>query len=166
MRMFVSLGSNIRPRHHLPLAVAELRRRFQVVAVSPAYRTAPVGDEDQADFLNLAVELASDLTPERAQAALHDIEQILGRERDATRRFGPRTIDLDLVLVAGTVGRFGSLELPSPLLAREPFVAVPVADLAPELVHPVLGVSLSEVARAALAGSATPPEPIEMELPR
>jgi len=166
MRLFVSLGSNVRPGHFLPRAVAELRRRFHVVAVSPAYRTAPAGDSDQPDFLNLAVELDSELPPEEVQTALHEIEDALGRERDPRRPFGPRTADLDLVLIPGVVGRFGSLELPSPQLAAEAFVAVPVADLAPELVHPVLGVSLGDVARSTLATTNVPPRAVALEIPR
>jgi 2-amino-4-hydroxy-6-hydroxymethyldihydropteridine diphosphokinase len=165
MRMFVSLGSNIQPRHYLARAVAELRGRFHLVAVSPVYRTKPAGDPDQPDFFNLAVELESELPPEQVHAALRAIEDLLGRQRDPNRPYGPRTADLDLVLIPGVVGRFGSLELPSPQLAREPFVAVPVADLAADLAHPVLGLTLGEVARVALATAATPPQPIELELP-
>src|SRR5208337_4232516 len=105
MRMFVSLGSNIRPRHFLPRAVAELRQRFHLLSISPIYRTVPAGDADQPDFLNLAVELESELPPEQVQAALREIEAILGRERDPSRPCGPRTADLDLVLIPGVVGR-------------------------------------------------------------
>jgi len=157
MRMFVLLGSNIQPRAHLARAVAELREAFEVVAESPVYRTAPVGDPDQDDFWNLAVEIDSELRPPEVQARLRAIERQLGRRRDPARPSGPRTADLDLVLVPGVEGRFDRLELPSPLLLREAFVAVPLADLAPQLPHPVTGVPLRSIAAETVASATRPP---------
>jgi 2-amino-4-hydroxy-6-hydroxymethyldihydropteridine diphosphokinase len=164
MRMFVSLGSNIEPRHNLARALAELRRRFRVTAVSPVYRTAPVGDPDQPDFWNLAVEIDNDEPPQKVQGALRFIEEILGRHRDVQRPYGPRTVDLDLVLVEGLAGSFGAVELPSPLVAKEPFVAVPLADLAPALLHPVLKTALGDLARTLLARDRHPPQLLPVEL--
>ena len=164
MRIFLSIGSNLEPRKNLALALTELARRFEVVAVSPVYRTTPVGDSDQPDFWNLAAELASDDPPQRVQQALRAIEDALGRRRDPARPCGPRTLDLDLVLAGGLTGRFGDLELPSPLIEREAFVAVPLADIAPEFLHPLLGTTIGELARAALASAARPPQPIALEL--
>ena len=164
MRMFVSLGSNIEPERNLRRAVRELGVRFTLVAVSRVYRTAPVGDPDQPDFWNLAAELASDLPPDEVQRRLREIETDLGRTRDARRPFGPRTVDLDLVLVTGVAGRFGDLQLPSPLVEREAFVAVPLAELAPELRPGAGSATLSEIARAALSSSARAPEPLAVEV--
>jgi 2-amino-4-hydroxy-6-hydroxymethyldihydropteridine diphosphokinase len=165
MRVFVSLGSNLDPERNLTRAVAELKHRFRVVAVSRVYRTTPVGDPDQPDFWNLAVELESDLTPDAVHGQLGEIENMLGRRRDPDRPYGPRTADLDIVLVSGLVGRFGGLDLPSPLIEREAFVAVPLAEIAPDLAHPVLHKPLRELARAAAQRSPRPPEAIEVELP-
>jgi 2-amino-4-hydroxy-6-hydroxymethyldihydropteridine diphosphokinase len=164
MRMFVSLGSNIEPRQNLSRALTELRRRFRVTAVSPVYRTIPVGDANQPDFWNLAVEIDDDEPPQKVQGALRFIEEILGRHRDAQRPFGPRTVDLDLVLVEGLTGSFGAVELPSPLVAREPFVAVPLADLAPTLPHPVLKIMLADLARSLVAKERQAPQPLPVEL--
>jgi len=164
MRMFVSLGSNIEPRQNLTRALVELRRRFRVTAVSPVYLTAPVGDTNQADFWNLIVEIENDEPPQKVQGALRFIEEILGRHRDLQRPFGPRSVDLDLVLVEGLAGGFGAVELPSPLVAKEPFVAVPLADLAPTLAHPVLKISLGELARTLVAKDSHPPRPLAVEL--
>ena len=164
MRAFLSLGSNIEPRRHLALALAELRRRLALVAVSPVYRTAPVGDDDQPDFWNLAAELATDEPPLALHRELRAIETALGRRRDPARRSGPRSVDIDLVLVAGLAGRFGELELPSPLVEREAFVAVPLAAIAPELRHPTTGVTLASLARATVARAARPPELVQVEL--
>ncbi|MDD5562278.1 MAG: 2-amino-4-hydroxy-6-hydroxymethyldihydropteridine diphosphokinase [Thermoanaerobaculaceae bacterium] len=166
MRMFLSIGSNVEPRKNLGLALEELRRRFDVVAVSPVYRTAPVGDTDQPDFWNLAAELATDEPPGQVHRALRAIEDALGRRREPARPFGPRTIDLDLVLADGLAGRFGDLDLPSVLVQREAFVAVPLADLAPDFPHPLLRTTIGELARAASAAASHPPEPLDVELVR
>ncbi len=164
MRMFILLGSNIEPRENLARALAELRRRFNVQGVSPVYRTAPVGDANQPDFWNVAVEMDNDEPPQKVQGALRFIEEILGRHRDLQRPYGPRSVDLDLVLVEGLAGSFGALELPSPLVAKESFVAVPLADLAPKLFHPVLKITLGELARTLVAKDPHPPRPIAVEL--
>lgn len=164
MRMFILLGSNVEPRQNLARALAELRRRFKVTAVSPVYRTAPVGDTNQPDFWNLAVEMDNDEPPQKVQGALRFIEEILGRHRDPQRPFGPRSVDLDLVLVEGLAGSFGALELPSPLVAKEPFVAVPLADLAPKLSHPFLKITLGELARALVTNDPHPPRSLAVEL--
>jgi 2-amino-4-hydroxy-6-hydroxymethyldihydropteridine diphosphokinase len=164
MRVFLSLGSNIEPRRNLAKALAELKRRFEVLALSPVYLTAPVGDVDQPDFWNTVAELESDLEPEEIQRQLREIEQLFGRTRDPLRPYGPRTVDLDLVLVDGRTGRFGALELPSPLLARHSFLAVPLADLAPDLPHPVLGVPMKELARELTGANHRPPQPLGVEL--
>jgi 2-amino-4-hydroxy-6-hydroxymethyldihydropteridine diphosphokinase len=156
-RMVISLGSNIDPRTNLAAAVAAIARRFDLRAVSPTYRTAPVGEADQPDFWNLAVEIDAEEPPTEVQADLHRIEDELGRHRDPLHPYGPRAIDLDLVLVEGVAGTVGGLELPSPLLAREAFVALPVADLLPRLPHPTLSVPMAEVARRALAACERPP---------
>ncbi len=162
--MFVLLGSNIEPSAHLERALGELRTRFEVSAVSPVYRTAPVGDSDQPDFWNVAVELRDDRDPAEVQRVLHAIEDLLGRRRDPARPSGPRTADLDLVFVEGAAGRFADLDLPSPLLERHAFVAVPVADLAPRLVHPLLGVPLATLAARTVAQAGAPPQRLAVEL--
>jgi 2-amino-4-hydroxy-6-hydroxymethyldihydropteridine diphosphokinase len=164
MRMFILLGSNVEPRQNLVRALAELRRRFKVTAVSPVYRTAPVGDANQPDFWNLAVEMDNDEPPQKVQGALRFIEEILGRHRDPQRPYGPRTVDLDLVLVEGLAGSFGALELPSPLVAKESFVAVPLADLAPKLSHPLLNITLGELARALVTKDPHAPRSLAVEL--
>lgn len=156
-RTFVSVGSNIQPERHVALAVRTMRERFGPLELSPLYRTAPAGDPDQPYFWNLAVCFSCDREPESVQGELHAIEDALGRMRDAARPLGPRTVDLDLVLMEGRTGAFGGFRLPSPHLETDSFVAVPVADLAPDLVHPVLGLTMSEIARRTIARGGEPP---------
>ena len=94
-RVYLSLGSNVAPQRHLTAALDELRARFGALAVSPAYRTRSVGF-DGADFVNLAVGLDTDLSPQDLNDWLHALEDRHGRRRDVPR-FSDRTLDLDIV---------------------------------------------------------------------
>ncbi len=152
------LGANQGHRgQQLALALAKLGAVVDLVAVSPIYETAPVGVVDQPDFLN-CVAVARTSRPARAllEAALA-IERALGRRRDdGAPRFGPRPIDIDLLLHGPTVLDEPGLSVPHPRLAERAFVLVPLADVAPDLVHPVLGrpvrALLAELSPAARAG--------------
>jgi len=163
-RAYVLLGSNIQPEDNIRRALSELSRRFLVVAISPAFETEPVGDPHQPRFWNLAVELQAEGDPIALHASLRDIEHTMGRQRDPDRPFGPRSIDLDLILLEGFAGTFGPVTLPSPQLHREAFVAVPVAALAPDFVHPELGLSLQDVARMTLGPDVHRPVQLPVEL--
>lgn len=143
-RAYLSLGSNLEPERHLAAALAALRARYGELRVSPTYRTPAVGFEGP-DFLNLAVGLETDEAPEALDAWLHALEDAQGRRRDVPR-FSSRTLDVDLVLYDQRVLRGpGNLELPRPDLARHAFVLKPMVDLAPDLVHPVLGRTLAQL---------------------
>ncbi|MFW5927142.1 MAG: 2-amino-4-hydroxy-6-hydroxymethyldihydropteridine diphosphokinase [Wenzhouxiangella sp.] len=140
-RAWISLGGNLGdPRASMEAALADLDEleSTRVAAVSPAYRTAPWGVTDQPDFLNAVAELETALTPQALLAALLDIESRLGRRRDAGR-WGPRRIDLDLLVYDDCVIDEPDLKLPHPHLPERAFVLVPLNDLAPELVVPGIG---------------------------
>ena len=129
-RAFVALGSNLGDRlAHLLGAVDALPG---VVAMSPVYETDPVGGPEQGAFLNCVVELETDLTPRDLLAACQAVEAAAGRER--AERWGPRTLDADVLLVADLVVDEAELTVPHPRMWERRFVLQPLADLAPELV--------------------------------
>lgn len=142
-RVYLSLGSNLEPKRYLNAALAELRERFGTLSVSPAYRSKSVGF-DGADFVNLAVGIDTDLSPEALNEWLHALEDRHGRRRDVPR-FSDRTLDVDIVLYGDLVLQGeGHLDIPRKEL-RHAFVLKPIADIAPELRHPVSGKTMGEL---------------------
>ena len=144
---YVSLGSNLGDRAgFLLLAVrGMLAAGLDVIRLSSIYETQPVEYTEQPVFLNLAAELRGSTlpTPEQTLARLLRIEFALGRTRDI--RLGPRTIDLDLLLFKDEQRDTEFLTLPHPRLHLRRFVLVPLSELVPNLVHPVLQQSISEL---------------------
>ena len=130
-RAFLGLGSNLGDRRAtLRAAVADLP---DVVAVSPVYETDPVGGPPgQPAYLNLVVELQTDRSPRELLEEARRLEAAAGRVRE--ERWGPRTLDVDVLLVGDLVVDEPDLVVPHPRIAERPFVLVPLADLAPELV--------------------------------
>ncbi len=147
--VFISLGSNIEPEKNLAQAVRLLRSKCHVTAVSSVYRTAPQGFSEQPDFLNMAVLVSTSLSPESLKGeALDWIEHELERIRDPLNKNAPRTIDLDISLWGDAVFEYGAKpwRVPDPDILRFAHVAIPLAELAPDLVHPTEGVTLAEIA--------------------
>jgi len=144
---YVGLGSNLGDRAgYLLLAVrGMLDAGLDVIRLSSIYETEPVEYEDQPAFLNLVAELRGSTlpSPEQMMARLLRIEYALGRTRDI--RMGPRTIDLDLLIFKDQQLETEFLTLPHPRMALRRFVLVPLNELVPSLVHPVLGKSISEL---------------------
>jgi 2-amino-4-hydroxy-6-hydroxymethyldihydropteridine diphosphokinase len=153
-QVFISLGSNIDPERNLPEAVQLLGQFGEVTGVSTVYETLPVGYTDQSNFLNAAVLLETERSlSEMLETAVPDIERSLHRVRDPARLDGPRTIDLDVLLFNDLVIRTGRHELPDPDILRYAFVAVPLAELDPERLHPVTGEQLRDIAARFLIDS-------------
>ncbi|ROR34519.1 2-amino-4-hydroxy-6-hydroxymethyldihydropteridine diphosphokinase [Inmirania thermothiophila] len=143
VRVYVGLGSNVEPQRHVPSALAALRRRFGALETSSLYETEAVGFAG-APFHNLAVGFGTDEPPEAVVAALAAIEDANGRDRRGPR-FGPRTLDLDLLLYGDLVGEVAGRPVPRPELVEHAFMLAPMAELAPGLRHPVLGRTLAEL---------------------
>jgi len=134
---YLSLGSNLGNReNHLHDAIARLQALGRIVAVSSFYETEPVEFADQPWFLNCVVSLETAETPAQLLATLLAIERDMGRVR--TRKKGPRTIDLDILLFGDTILDSPELTIPHPALHQRRFVLEPLAEIAPEAQHPIL----------------------------
>lgn len=144
VEIFIALGSNLGDRAaHLRAAIDGLARLGSHVRVSPFYETEPVGYLDQGPFLNGAMCMETILAPAELLRAMLAIEAGHGRVRDIKN--GPRTLDLDLILYGDLVLETPELVVPHPRLQERAFVLVPLCDLAPERIHPLLGATMSEL---------------------
>ncbi|MFI8719254.1 2-amino-4-hydroxy-6-hydroxymethyldihydropteridine diphosphokinase [Stenotrophomonas sp. NPDC077464] len=144
--VLLSLGSNLQPQAHLHAAVAALRQRFGDIRVSPAYRTAAVGFDGPA-FLNNAVALDTEVPLPALDAWLHALEDAHGRDRSGPR-FSDRTLDIDVVFYGDLIVEGpGHLRIPRPEL-KHAFVLKPLADIAPDFIDPVSGLTLAALWRA------------------
>lgn len=132
-RAFLSLGSNLGDRRKfLEEAVGSLGG--SVRAVSPVYETDPVGGPEQDRFLNIVVELDTQLAPRELLAVCHRLESGAGRVR--VEHWGPRTLDVDIIWMDGVTVNEPDLEVPHPRMTERRFVLEPLAALAPDLVSP------------------------------
>ncbi|NPV45821.1 MAG: 2-amino-4-hydroxy-6-hydroxymethyldihydropteridine diphosphokinase [Armatimonadetes bacterium] len=155
-RVLVVFGSNLAPERNVRAAVEALHRDVGVVALSTVYRTAALGRPEQPPFYNGALELDTDLPPRVLKyGVLRPLEVALGRVRTADR-YAARTIDLDLALYGDLVAATDDLVLPDPDIATRPFLAVPLAEIAPDLPVPGTGQTLSQIA-AEFAGAGLEP---------
>jgi 2-amino-4-hydroxy-6-hydroxymethyldihydropteridine diphosphokinase len=148
MKAYVGLGSNLGEREVLLKAAIEQIAQLpetRLGRTSSLYDTAPVGELDQPNFLNAVLQVETALTARQLLWNLLLIERRLGRVRHAASRYGPRTIDLDLILYGDLVVDTEDLRVPHPEFHRRTFVLVPLAEIEPNLVHPVLGLTMSEL---------------------
>jgi 2-amino-4-hydroxy-6-hydroxymethyldihydropteridine diphosphokinase len=147
---YIALGSNLVSEHGGPAdtlcaASERLSRLGRVVARSSLYETDPVGYHDQPAFLNAAVALETQLEPLPLLLALLATEREFGRDRSRGVSKGPRTLDLDLLMVEGCIVAEPGLTLPHPCLADRRFVLVPLAEIAPQLQHPQRNQTIAEL---------------------
>lgn len=144
---FLSLGSNIGNRSaYLDSAIKSLIKRYpiSVVNVSSIYETDPVGYEDQELFLNMVIQVKTQLSPFELLDACMATEKILGRKREI--RWGPRTIDLDILLYNDENILTERLVIPHPRLHERSFVVIPLLEISPDITLPAGGMPLCEVA--------------------
>jgi 2-amino-4-hydroxy-6-hydroxymethyldihydropteridine diphosphokinase len=149
--VYLSLGSNIGDRAgNLNAAIDRLRAFGEVAAVSSFYETEPVEFTAQAWFLNCAVALDTEKTPQQLLAGVLDIEHQLGRRREQKK--GPRIIDLDILLFGNSIIDDPGLTIPHPAMHERCFVLEPLAEIAPDALHPVLQRTIRELRDALSSG--------------
>jgi 2-amino-4-hydroxy-6-hydroxymethyldihydropteridine diphosphokinase len=142
--VYIALGSNLGNRAgNLQAAIEALEPEVHSLKCSAVYETPPWGYSDQPQFLNQVIEAETNLTPIALLDYLKKIEVQLGRQE--TFRFGPRIIDLDIIFYDSEVIDSPPLIIPHPRLAERGFVLMPLADLAPDFRHPILGDSVTDL---------------------
>jgi len=140
--VYLGLGSNEDPEENLRLAAREMRQRFRVRALSAVYRSKSLGF-DGDDFLNAVACIETDQSPQALCDELEDIHDLANRQRNSDR-FGPRTLDIDLLLYDQAVIDRTPVRVPRNDVLEYSFVLRPLAEIAPDLVHPVTGKTLSQ----------------------
>ncbi len=146
--VFLALGSNLGDRRaNLAAAVARMSPVIAVERISQLYETEPAYVTDQPPFLNAVLRGATGLSPEELLAWIKRLEPELGRR--AGVRFGPRLIDIDILLYDALVLTSPALTIPHPRMAERPFVLVPLAEIASALIPPGWSVSVADTARLA-----------------
>jgi 2-amino-4-hydroxy-6-hydroxymethyldihydropteridine diphosphokinase len=148
---YLSLGANLGDREgQLREAIRRLGTVGRVVSISSLYETEPVEMTDQPWFVNCAVALETDRTPNQLMRELLDIEERMGRQR--VQQKGPRSIDLDILLFGNEVIESAGLTIPHPAMQGRRFVLEPLAEIAPEARHPVLNKRVRELLEELSAG--------------
>jgi 2-amino-4-hydroxy-6-hydroxymethyldihydropteridine diphosphokinase len=143
--VYLAIGTNLGDRRaNLAAAFRSLPPEVEVLAWSRLYETEPAYVLEQPNFLNMAIKARTGLSPAELLAYLKRLEEEIGREK--TIRYGPREIDIDIVFYDDLVMSLPDLQLPHPRLAERAFVLRPVADIGPEISHPILQRTVAELA--------------------
>jgi 2-amino-4-hydroxy-6-hydroxymethyldihydropteridine diphosphokinase len=149
--VFIGLGSNLGDRRaNIADALDRIRKLpdTRIVKESSFYESEPHGDA-RTWFVNGAIEIETDLTPENLLKKLKGVESAMGRKRVKGKRWGSRIIDLDILFFGPLVLRKRTLKVPHPEVPNRRFVLLPLSELAPQLIHPVLQVSVSDLLASA-----------------
>jgi 2-amino-4-hydroxy-6-hydroxymethyldihydropteridine diphosphokinase len=140
---YLSLGSNVDARANIESGIGALRRAFGEVRLSPVYQTAAFGF-DGADFINLVARIETTMSPLELKHVLNEIEDGHDRKRDGPK-FSDRTLDIDILLYDDLYLLSPSLELPREEIRIAPYVLKPLADLAPDLLHPACRTTIGQM---------------------
>jgi len=150
LHALIGLGANLgEPARAFATAIAFLASGGEVVCVSRLWRTRPLGP-DQPDYRNAAALVRWNGPPPALLHACRDLEAAAGRDRSSEQRWGPRVLDLDLLMARDLVWRGPELELPHPRFHQRAFALVPSAELVPNWIHPLVGRTIGQLAEEAL----------------
>lgn len=145
-RAFIGIGSNIEPAENVRAAIRALARQTHLVGVSMVYLTGALGRPEQPPYYNCVAEIETELPPAEIKfGVLRDIESKLGRQRTVDK-YAARTIDLDLIVYDDLVLDAEGIRLPDPDIPERPFLAIPLAELAPDMVLAGYGLRVGEIA--------------------
>lgn len=148
MIVYLSLGSNLGDRIgtiQQAVRMLAVHPQIRVLSSSSFYETEPVGLKDQPWFINVAVAIETDLTPHALMSVCLAVEQQLGRVRDPKARFGPRTIDIDILTYGDLILDTETLTVPHPRMHERACILVPLLEINSRLVHPVLKQSVEQL---------------------
>ncbi len=146
--VYLCLGSNSGDRLKLieqAVSLMNLAENMKIIRTSALYETEPWGVKNQNWFLNMAVELKTNIPPQDLLVKLQNIEKTLGRNRDKEIRWGERPIDIDIIFYGEEILNSDFLTIPHKLMHKRAFVLVPLLELIPDFVHPILKKSLSQI---------------------
>lgn len=144
VRAFIAVGSNINPEENVKEALRRVSIRERIRGISTVYLTEAVNRPKQPPYYNCVVEIQTQSPPGELRDVLRDIEANLGRVRSEDK-YAARTIDLDLILYGDATIESEDLRLPDPEILKRPFLAIPLQELAPDLVLPGSGTSIAQI---------------------
>ncbi|MEW6096111.1 MAG: 2-amino-4-hydroxy-6-hydroxymethyldihydropteridine diphosphokinase [bacterium] len=145
-KVYISLGSNLGDREKNikeAIKLINANTSINIVKISPIYETEPVGVKNQDLFLNLVIELDTVLLPQELLAILKQVEGKLGKK--IKRKWGPRTIDLDILFYDNIILELPDLQIPHKLMHKRAFVLIPLSQIAPNIKHPVLNKTINDL---------------------
>lgn len=144
-RAFLLLGSNIEPFKNVKKAISLIEKLPWTLMrkTSSLYETEPVGYKDQPWFINCCLEISTWLSPRELLFKSQEIEKVMGRKREV--RWGPRLIDIDILLYGERIIREDDLTIPHPQLHKRLFALIPLSEIAPDILHPILKVGIKEL---------------------
>jgi 2-amino-4-hydroxy-6-hydroxymethyldihydropteridine diphosphokinase len=143
--IFFSLGSNISPKQNLENALYEIQKKYSIKGLSHTYETSPVGRIKQASFWNLVIAVEGEERPKAIRTWIKTLEKKAGR-RHSSNAFGPRTLDVDLLLWGNHIEKNKYFSLPHPDITTKAFVLFPLLEIAPNLIHPAFKKTIIELA--------------------
>ncbi len=145
-RIYLAIGSNIKKERNLPAGVELLAQRTNLISISAIYETAPIDDNRTEAYFNAAALVETDLEPYNFKInILRGIELTLNRVRTSEKN-APRTIDLDIILVNSEVFLMDGHPIPEPDILTRAHIVIPLAEIAPNYIHPVIDTSIGEIA--------------------